>query len=258
MTNVKKHGNSPYNVAVIHGGPGANGEVAPTARKLSAHFGVLEPFQTTMSLSDQVSELKSILEVYGNLPMTLIGHSYGAWLIFILAAKHPSLVKKIILVGSVPFETKYAEKIMAVRLSRLSEDEQSEMQNWIKCSNEDINAIQKIVKLFSKADNYRPVINVEGDHKVEFKSEVYQSVWPQAAELRRSGELLKLGQKIKCPVVAIHGDYDPHPAEGVKEPLSKNVTNFKFILLNNCGHSPWIEELARDKFYEILITSTKN
>ena len=30
-----------------------------------------------------------------------------------------------------------------------------------------------------------------------------------------------MGRKIKCPVVAIHGDYDPHLAEGVREPLSR-------------------------------------
>ena len=63
---------------------------------------------------------------------------------------------------------------------------------------------------------------------------------------------MKLGEKIKCPVVAIHGDYDPHPAEGVKKPLLKVVKNFRFILLKNCGHKPWIEQKAKDEFYIIL------
>jgi pimeloyl-ACP methyl ester carboxylesterase len=64
--------------------------------------------------------------------------------------------------------------------------------------------------------------------------------------------LLELAQLVKSPVVAIHGDHDPHPAEGVREPLSQNVNDFRFILLEECGHTPWIESNARDKFYVIL------
>jgi len=30
------------------------------------------------------------------------------------------------------------------------------------------------------------------------------------------------------------------------------VKNFRFILLEKCGHEPWKEKYARDKFYEIL------
>jgi pimeloyl-ACP methyl ester carboxylesterase len=53
-------------------------------------------------------------------------------------------------------------------------------------------------------------------------------------------------------VVAIHGDHDPHPAAGVQEPLSATLAQFRFILLERCGHRPWIERQARDAFYEAL------
>ena len=46
--------------------------------------------------------------------------------------------------------------------------------------------------------------------------------------MRKSGDLLKEAEKIKCPVVAIHGDYDPHPANGVKIPLEKRIVDFQF------------------------------
>jgi pimeloyl-ACP methyl ester carboxylesterase len=70
--------------------------------------------------------------------------------------------------------------------------------------------------------------------------------------MRRSGELLELGERVECPVVAIHGDYDPHPAAGVQEPLSTVLERFRFILLKSCGHTPWIERQARDEFYRVL------
>jgi pimeloyl-ACP methyl ester carboxylesterase len=53
-------------------------------------------------------------------------------------------------------------------------------------------------------------------------------------------------------VVAIHGDHDPHPAEGVEKPLASVLGCFRFILLQNCGHQPWTERHARDAFYRVL------
>lgn len=70
--------------------------------------------------------------------------------------------------------------------------------------------------------------------------------------MRKSGQLLEIACKIRCPVVAIHGDYDPHPAAGVREPLAKVVQDFRFVLLEKCGHKPWAEREARDEFYGVL------
>lgn len=105
-------------------------------------------------------------------------------------------------------------------------------------------------KLISKADSYDPL--PYDSEKLECQYDIYQRVWEQAAELRSSGQLLELGKRIQCPAVAIHGDYDPHPAEGIKDPLSRILRDFRLILLEKCGHRPWIERSARDRFYNIL------
>lgn len=52
----------------------------------------------------------------------------------------------------------------------------------------------------------------------------------EALAIRKSGTLIAHGKNIRCPVIAIHGDYDPHPADGVKIPLTRVVKNFRFIL----------------------------
>jgi len=46
MKNFRKYGKPPFRVAVIHGGPGAGGEMAPVVRELASDCGVLEPIQT--------------------------------------------------------------------------------------------------------------------------------------------------------------------------------------------------------------------
>ncbi|HYH03661.1 MAG TPA: alpha/beta hydrolase, partial [Bacillota bacterium] len=70
--------------------------------------------------------------------------------------------------------------------------------------------------------------------------------------MRNSGELLERGKQIRCPVLGIHGDYDPHPAEGVRVPLAGVIADFWWVLLKNCGHTPWNEQEARDNFYLLL------
>jgi pimeloyl-ACP methyl ester carboxylesterase len=255
MLNLRKYGNKPFHVAVIHGGPGAPGEMAPVARELSSVTGVLEPLQTAATLDGQVRELKAVLEKHAALPVTLIGFSWGALLSFIFAARYHSFVNKLILIGSAPYQEKYAANIAQTRLSRLSEAEREQALSLMQTLNDPAVAdkntpLARLGKLLSKADSYDPL--PYDDDILECQYDVYQGVWEQAAQLRSSGKLLDLGRKIKCPVVAIHGDYDPHPSEGVVEPLSRILKDFRFILLEKCGHRPWLERNARDRFYNIL------
>ena len=253
--NLRKYGKAPFAVVVVHGGPGAAGEMAPVARELASGWGVLEPLQTAASLQGQIEELRTVLKENGDLPAFLIGFSWGAWLSFIFAASYPAFVKKLILIGSGPFEEKYAARIQETRLIRLSEEERREVESLVEILNNPMakdksEAFARFGALFSKADAYDPIKNES--EVIDYEPDIFQSVWTEAAELRRSGKLLKLAKQIKCPVVGIHGDYDPHPAEGVKKSLSAILKNFRFILLTNCGHRPWIERQARDEFYKIL------
>jgi len=159
---------------------------------------------------------------------------------------------------------------MQTRLSRLSQCEKDQLrsifaildsQNSGDC--EKNRALARMGELFSKTDAFDPIdpINPVGaiKHKsadldliTQCQANIYQSVWKEASHLRQTGELLQLGKKILCPVVAIHGDWDPHPAKGVSEPLQAVLKSFQFIVLEDCGHRPWIEKRAKDKFYAIL------
>ena len=162
-------------------------------------------------------------------------------------------MKKLILVSSGPFEEKFADLIMETRLSRLSKEERRETLSLLATMGSPTlhnDSLIRFVELMAKADSYDPLPR---DREVLlFNPNIYQRVWAQASKLRSSGELLKLGDRIQCCVVAIHGDYDPHSFEGVKAPLSCVLRDFRFILLPKCGHYPWLERRARKKFYDIL------
>ena len=261
MDKLKKHGDPPFAVAVIHGGPGAPGEVAAVAHELSSTAGVLEPIQTAATIDGQVEELQAIIEANASPPLTLIGFSWGAWLSCILASYHPELVKKLILVSSGPIDEKYASSIMETRLRRLHGADKKEAAflyqtlhiATLSCSNY-YDSLSRFGELTSKADSF-DLLPDEGE-KIQLNIDTYRTAWDEARKLRSSGRLVEIVRRIKCPVVAIHGDYDPHPADGIKYSFSQAIKDFRFFLLQKCGHYPWRERNARNLFYRILKAET--
>ncbi|WP_340819770.1 alpha/beta hydrolase [Methanolobus sp. WCC4] len=256
-TNPRKYGDGPYNIAVIHGGPGAPGTVAELAIGLSERLGkgVLEPLQTSMSIDGQISELKRMLDRHGKRPLIMAGHSWGAWLAFLFTARYPSYVRKLILISSGPFEEKYASTVMQKRLDRMSRSEIDEYLHLSsKMSDPSVrnknHFFTRFGKLMSSADSF-DLVPFEETH-LGFHHDVNKSIWSEASYLRKSGKLLRTGYQIKCPVVAIHGCYDPHPFEGVEEPLSRVIDDLRFHLLEKCGHYPWLEKHASEEFYQLM------
>jgi len=232
--------------------------MAPVARRLAPRRGILEPIQTATSLDGQVEELRTTLDEQSQPPVTLVGFSWGAWLSLIVAARYPALVKKLVLVGSGPFEERYVEQLQETRLARLSERERAAFEDTLRALNDPAAGekdvlLARLGALAAKTDGYDPVDDAtEPSDRVTTRGEIFQRVWAEAAQLRRTGELLDMGWRIQCPVVAIHGDYDPHPAEGVRQPLATVLGQFRFIRLEHCGHKPWVEQQARDAFYRVL------
>ncbi len=250
MSNLRTYGPSPYQVALLHGGPGAQGELRPVAQELASSRGVLEPLQTRDSIEGQIQELKITLEEHASLPVILAGYSWGAWLAFLTASRYPGLVRKLVLVSAGPFEEKYAGQILQTRLGRLSLKEKAVAKILLGKKSLSRDEFSRLGELMALVDDYDPLpMKPEG---MDLNPVIFEKVWKEAAELRKSGKLLEAAGKIQCPVVAIHGDHDPHPFRGVEEPLKSLRSGFRMILLEKCGHTPWMEKKAREIFFKVL------
>ncbi|HVK02286.1 MAG TPA: alpha/beta hydrolase, partial [Armatimonadaceae bacterium] len=252
----RPHGPPPYRVAVLHGGPGAPGSAAPVARELARRRGVLEPFQAADSVAGQVAELRDLLVWHAEPPVVLVGPSWGAMLALLFAAEHPDLVAKLVLVGSSPLEASYAAGILDARLARLSEAERAEARNLMDAlkgddGRADAGALERLGALFGGTDAYDPLPGGDGD-TLEVQQGVYENVWGEAAWMREQGAFAAAAARLRCPVVVLHGDHDPHPADGVREPLERAGADVRFALLPRCGHEPWSERQARERFFTLL------
>ena len=255
MENVVKHGQSPFSAAFLHGGPGAAGEMSYLAEKLSKNRGILEPLQTKCSIEEQVEELHQALHENVSEPVSLLGYSWGAWLALIYTVQHPKLVKKLILLSSGPLEENYAQRIMETRLTRLSSEEKEELKDCLsgqaKVAPQEEKLLEaKIRALLEKSDGHdlldlpRPPI--------AFSYEIYAHVNEEAKRLRKEGVLVELLAQLSVPIVAIHGEYDPHPYQGVEEPLRLYAKNFQFHLIKDSGHCIWRERRGEKELLELL------
>ena len=258
---ARKHGIEPFRVVVVHGGPGAAGEMGPVAQRLGRSRGVLEPMQSATTVYGQVDELRMAVESLSAPPVVLIGHSWGAWLVCFVAAKYPALVRKMILIGAPAFDEKYVPLLRENRLQRLAPAarqefiELAELLNRPSDVGEATARLGRLGELASNSDTYDPIpldFDLPAPSIAEKGAEIYAGVWPEAAAIRRNGELLPIVSRIECAVVAIHGEYDATPVDAVAAPLAATLHDFQIVVLEKCGHDPWRERWAVDKFYDVL------
>ena len=240
--NCREYGSKPYRVIVVHGGPGAIGSCAGICRGLSDEFGVLEILQSKNSIRELVEEMADVINSYGLTEVALVGHSWGAWLSFMFASVHPEFVSKLILVGSGLFDSKYYPQLIAASKATVMPDEQ---KRDLKSAN-----------LYSETMEYNPysycLLPDLPDDTIVFQEKQCELLMNEIMPIRDSGELLSYCRDIRCPVTAIHGRNDPHVVDGVQIPLKEHLSNFKMFVLDRCGHEPWKEYYAKDKFFEIL------
>jgi len=249
---VRLYGSAPYKVVLVHGGPGAIGSLKGFAGELSEKLkiGVVEAIQSKYSIAELIEELYEQIKDNCSEMVTLVGHSWGAWLVALFAEKYPELVKKIILVGCAPLEDKYVSEIGAHRLANLSGEECAIYERLVnnKATDEDM---KKIPLVFKKSDNY--CLQDSELHKSDKEdSKMHNTIWSEAAGLRTSGKILDSFRRIKCKIYLIQGAVDPHPATGITIPLREIGVACEAYVLDKCGHSPFMEKYAENEFYKIL------
>lgn len=249
---VRLYGEEPYKVVLVHGGPGAIGSLKGFARELNetAKIGVVEAIQSKYSIPELIEELYEQIKDNCSEVVTLVGHSWGAWLVALFAEKYPELVENVILVGCAPLEDKYVSEIGEHRFANLTGEESAIYERLInnKATDEDM---KRISRVFQKSDNY---CLQDGElHKADkVDSEMHNTIWSEAAGLRTSGKILDSFRRIKCKLYLIQGATDPHPVNGITVPLQEIGVACETYVLDKCGHSPFMERYAKDEFYKIL------
>ena len=79
-----------------------------------------------------------------------------------------------------------------------------------------------------------------------FDAKGHAETWDDMVRLQDSGVYPARFVSIRCPVLMLHGTYDPHPGPMIRDGLKPYIPHLEYREFDRCGHSPWIEEHARD------------
>ena len=254
---VREYGSGTVSVIALHGGPAAVGDVAPLASELGERWHVLEPFQRgsgdqPISVATHVQDLDELIrERCADGGPVLVGHSWGAMLALAYAATHPTVPAALVLIGCgtfskdarVEFEARLSAKLTPTDHANIAKAEQIEMAD---------RRLAAVGRLMTRV--YGHDIEEVQAATDSFDSRAHKETWADMVRLQEDGVYPAAFAAIRMPVLMLHGEADPHPGLLTSQDLRAYIPHLEYCELAACGHSPWLERLARQAFFAMLET----
>jgi proline iminopeptidase len=255
-------------VIVIHGGPGLTMDYfADDLVPLAARGHVLVFYDQRGSgrsslVSDSAAltgdhfaeDLEAIRRHFGLERVTLLGHSWGAGVVALFAARHPQRVGRVVIVGAIPMQRD--ELTEAFRALAASRDGTTRQQ------------LREAAETW-RADPGNPAacrayhalwfVPFYGDATAAARTNGDFCAGPPDAlrnSLRNVGRftMASLGEwdwrpvlrRVTAPVLVIHGTVDPLPVNSARE-WAAVLPNARFLPMDGIGHFPYVE--APERFF---------
>jgi pimeloyl-ACP methyl ester carboxylesterase len=259
----RRYGHGGPTVVLLHGGPGASGEMTPLAVQLSDKFNVIAPLQRgggalPLTVAVHVADLHQVLEsLPGDEAVRLVGFSWGAMLALTYAARHPARVDRVVAIGCGTFD-KNARRIyqtrMAERTNEATRRRMSDLQASLACEKDQPRRDELFAELGRICSHLQAFDPIENDSPdlVHCDEQAFRETWADAVSLQEHGLQPAEFSRITAPVTMLHGDADPHPGRLICESLRPFIAQLTYLELPHCGHKPWIERQTMEAFHTAL------
>lgn len=255
---VRRYGTGGPVAALLHGGPGAPGEMAGLARDLAGRFRVLEPLQrrsggVPLTVARHVADLAVALPARA----ALVGWSWGAMLALSFTSAHPHRVRSLALVGCGTYDRATRDSYEQALASRLGEEGRRRaeaLRRELAAAASDTagdRLLGELGRLLAGAQACDPLPDEEGE-AVGVDARGHGETWADAIRLQAEGIEPAAFAAITCPVLMLHGDEDPHPGPATRDLLRRFMPQLQYRGLPRCGHQPWAERRARGPFLAAL------
>jgi len=253
---VREYGASGPVVAVLHGGPGAPGYMAPVARELADSFRVLEPLQRgsggePLTVARHVADLHELLEsrCSSGRP-ALVGHSWGAMLALAYAAAHPGCVASLVLVGCGTFDRTARARLQAIVDERMDQDLRHRLEHLPQEIPDPDERLRVLGNLILPLYSHEVIAPDLGGETCDARA--HRETWEDMVRLQEEGVYPAAFAAIDATVLMLHGAVDPHPGPMIRRSLEPYLPQLEYREWERCGHYPWLEKVARDEFFGVL------
>lgn len=252
----REWGTGEQRVVVVHGGPAAVGDVEPLARELSRRWRVLEPFQRgsdgpPLTVAAHVQDLNEyIRDRCGVHRPLLIGHSWGAMLTLAYAAAYSAECVALVLVGCGTFSAASRAEFEERVVARLAASDLEALAAASHSEPDDDHRLAAHGRIMTRVFGY-DIEELSSDPR-PIDAVAHEQTWTDMRRRQNDGTYPAAFAAIQVPVLMLHGDADPHPGQMISEELRRYVRQLEYRELPHCGHSPWLERQARERFFDEL------
>lgn len=256
MLRTRTHGDAGPRIAVLHGGPGAPGSALGLALGLADRFRVLEPFQRgagaePLTVARHVADLDELLTDWtGGRPCPLVGASWGAMLALIFAAERPDLVSAVAMVGSGTFDDASRARYRATLDARMTPELRARLAALDDASLSADERLARKAALLDALYQREPDDDPGPTEPVDARANA--ETWSDLLARLADGTYPASLSRVRCPVLMLHGEFDPHPGPSIRDSLAPHVRDLTYREFPRCGHEPWRERGARDRFFAAL------
>jgi proline iminopeptidase len=250
-------------VVLLSGGPGFSPEyLRPVADALAKKHSLvlfhqrgtgksaLEKYDgSVLELKKLVADLEALRRELKQEKLTLAGHSFGGILSMMYAREHPDRIRALALIDSGGPTLQSVPKFNANLEARFSEEEKLKIKEWSDPERKKADhkrAVLEITKAKTPAyfaDRTKAHLLIDSMNDQWFNDAVFWGVVMQMMALDLRAGL----EKVKAPVIVIHGKQDPLESAGE---VHATFPGSRLVLIDDAGHFPWLEQ--PEKVYAAL------
>jgi proline iminopeptidase len=200
------------------------------------------------SVEQFVADLEALRGHFGCERWVVGGHSWGAMLALFYAVAHPQRTAGLVYISGVGINPSWRQDFVARRTARLGTAVLAELQELRKRAAatgtlEDERAFCELQWSCdfvdqTQARSHARAMFVDG---ARVNNDVDTQLWEDVQQRAGTDTLVGQVRGLDLPALIIHGALDLCPAWPAEE-LSELLPDARFVLLEEAGHFPWIEQ----------------
>jgi proline iminopeptidase len=248
---VEKQGRGGSPLVLVHGGPGLTHEVFKPHLERAAEFATVYFYDQrgcgrstrltadiACTLDDHVSDLEGLRASLGLQRMTLLGHSWGAYLSLAYSVRHERHVERLVLVSPAPpypetekhlhrwnslLTSAMRREIQGITMSNLPEEEKA------------LRRLHVVLPLY-----FHNLVAMD-----DFRRRGIRICGRVAERMASEGELIDLRpaiEKLRVPAGIVVGRHDQRTPFDYAEELKNQLYFARMHMFESSGHFPFLEQ----------------